>query len=181
MKERGEGRGKQALTFNETDPKTDHSWYDRPHDQLVQAFRSYIASERAKLDTEFMLETWTPEAIIEARLERETAYTTFQDKKRRGDFFRPIEQSWRLLTFDRRHESDQHRMAWEASIEYEGRKRRREPHPEIIELTDPLQVRILDALAEAVGMPRRRGQTELEIPEHIRGYAQRLREYHARR
>jgi hypothetical protein len=36
-----------------------------------------------------------------------------------------------------------------------------------IKLSDP-QVRIIDALTEAVGIPHKRGQAEIEIPEELR-------------
>jgi hypothetical protein len=41
-------------------------------------------------------------------------------------------------------------------------------------LTHPMQVRVLDALAEAGGVPHQRGQTEIEIPEKLRNYNQYL-------
>jgi hypothetical protein len=38
----------------------------------------------------------------------------------------------------------------------------------IIKLSDP-QVRLLDALTEAVGIPHQRGQTVIEIPKNLKG------------
>jgi hypothetical protein len=43
-------------------------------------------------------------------------------------------------------------------------------HEPTIKLTDPGQVRTLDALTEAVGIPHQRGQTEIQIPEKLRNY-----------
>jgi hypothetical protein len=37
-----------------------------------------------------------------------------------------------------------------------------------IKLSHPSQVRIIDALTEAVGIPHKRGQAEIEIPEELR-------------
>ena len=43
-----------------------------------------------------------------------------------------------------------------------------------IKLTHPMQVRVLDALTEAAGVPHQRGQTDVEIPEKLRNYNQYL-------
>jgi hypothetical protein len=40
---------------------------------------------------------------------------------------------------------------------------------ETVKLTHPLQVRLLDALTEAVGIPHQRGQTVIEIPKNLKG------------
>jgi hypothetical protein len=39
-----------------------------------------------------------------------------------------------------------------------------------IKLTNPKQVLLLDAMAEAAGLPHQRGQTEITIPEKLRNY-----------
>jgi len=39
-----------------------------------------------------------------------------------------------------------------------------------IKLTNPKQVLLLDAMAEAAGIPHQRGQTEITIPEKLRNY-----------
>jgi len=45
-----------------------------------------------------------------------------------------------------------------------------------------MQVRVLDALTEAAGVPHQRGKSEVEIPEKLRNYNQYLMspEYQAR-
>ena len=43
-----------------------------------------------------------------------------------------------------------------------------------IRLTNPKQVQLLDAMAEAAGVPHQRGQTEITIPEKLRNYNQYL-------
>ena len=43
-----------------------------------------------------------------------------------------------------------------------------------IKLTNPKQVLLLDAMAEAAGVPHQRGQTEITIPEKLRKYNQYL-------
>jgi hypothetical protein len=40
-----------------------------------------------------------------------------------------------------------------------------------IKLSEP-QVKMVDALTEATGIPRQRGQAEIEIPEKLRNYSQ---------
>ena len=46
----------------------------------------------------------------------------------------------------------------------------------------PMEVRVLDAFAEAAGVPHQRGQMEIEIPEKLRNYNRYLisPEYQAR-
>jgi hypothetical protein len=46
----------------------------------------------------------------------------------------------------------------------------------LIRLTEPVQVRILDALAEAAGVPHQRGQSEFIIPDEILTYNKRTAE-----
>ena len=43
-----------------------------------------------------------------------------------------------------------------------------------IRLTNPKQVQLLDAMAEAAGVPHQRGQTEIAIPDKLRNYNQYL-------
>ena len=50
----------------------------------------------------------------------------------------------------------------------------REP---VIKLTNPKQVQLLDAMAEAAGIRHERGQTEITIPEKLRNYNQYLMSY----
>jgi hypothetical protein len=65
-------------------------------------------------------------------------------------------------------------------VRYLNAKHNKEPRPELIKL-DPQQVKILDALADAAGIPHQRGQTEITIPEHSRhGAEDSLREYEER-
>ena len=47
----------------------------------------------------------------------------------------------------------------------------REP---VIKLTNPKQVQLLDAMAEAAGIRHERGQTEITIPEKLKNYNQYL-------
>ena len=41
-------------------------------------------------------------------------------------------------------------------------------HEPSIKLTDPVQVRMMDAMTEAAGIPYEKGQTEIEIPKKLR-------------
>ena len=43
-------------------------------------------------------------------------------------------------------------------------------HEPTIKLSDLKQVRLIDALTEAAGIPHQRGQAEVEIPEKLRNY-----------
>ena len=104
--------------------------------------------------------------IVEARLGSECSATDDPKEQRRGDFFHPIWNAWQLLTYDRKNRQDKHKTAWSLSGYYEAPEapRPKGARPELIILTHPLQVKILDALTEAVGVPHQRGQSEFEIP-----------------
>jgi hypothetical protein len=45
--------------------------------------------------------------------------------------------------------------------------RTREP---VIKLSHPIQIRIIGALTQAVGIPHQKGQAEIEIPEKLKHY-----------
>jgi len=108
--------------------------------------------------------------------------------KQRAAFFWQIEKAWDVIAYEHyRWEGigepdhvERHHAGLMLSDTYERAKARHEIRPEFIKL-DPQQVKILDALAEAADVPHQRGQAEIEIPEHLREYEQRLRAEHERR
>jgi hypothetical protein len=174
MHERGEGRDHRALTAGEAQQQAGQGWYERPHEELVAAFRAYLDQEEAACREQGV--TWSPlrDRIIEDRLAGESSYSDDPNARRRIEFFEPLYRAWQVLTYERKDRWDKHETAWHLCGWHEASRRRAEPRPDIIKLAEPLQVRILDALAEAVGIPHRRGQTDIEIPEHIRTYDRQL-------
>ena len=97
--------------------------------------------------------------------------------KQRAAFYRPIKDAWDVIAYEHykfeRTGEPCHIERDHAGQFLSGRFQRAvalgEPRPELIRL-DPLQARILDALAEAADIPHQRGQAAIEIPERFRYY-----------
>ena len=149
--QQGEGGPHRELT---TEGQHSQSWYDRPHDKLVGAFREYITTQRQKYGRSADL--FPPENIIHDTLWREQA-----GGPQRQEFFQPLTYAWDAIAFGRYEpgSSPEHRAA-DLLHFYE------EP---TVQLPDPLQVRILDALTEAAGIPHERGQAIIPVPEQLLG------------
>jgi hypothetical protein len=43
-------------------------------------------------------------------------------------------------------------------------------HEPVIKLSDPVQIKTIGALTEAVGLPHERGQSVIKIPEKLKSY-----------
>jgi len=164
--------------------REDHSWANRPHEDLVRAFRGLLWQERRR-HGEFA-PNFPPAAIIRQELETKTAHShtlPYAEDVQKREFFSTLRAAWDAIAYEHypteHHrrlrpgelDADQMKARWDLSIRHWNAKNRGEPHPELIRLA-PMQVRILDALAEAVGIPHQRGQTEIAIPEPFRNYAE---------
>jgi hypothetical protein len=125
----------------------------------------------------------TPAIMIRGEISKQTGINIAHPErfdKQRSAFFRPIRDAWDVIAFEHyrwegtgEQSYETHLAGCDLSSRYERAVARGEPRPETITL-DPLQVKILDALAEAADVPHQRGQTEIEIPAHLREYKQRL-------
>jgi hypothetical protein len=150
--------------------------YERPHEELVKGFRDYIAYQQGRY-LRVLGERVSPERTISNELYLYEAlpvlihaYGEDKEEKKKNDkqemaFWTPISVAWDVLTYDRYEPGSSPEQDTGMSVSYRY-NRSREP---VIKLSDP-QVRMLDALAEAVGMPHQKGQTEIEIPEKLRDY-----------
>jgi hypothetical protein len=154
------------------------------HEELVQGFRHLIDTsiqEDLRLKGErHSLRTY-PALIIRNALGvqeqsiRQPGYLTNQLAQERGLFYFKIRHAWDVIAFDHYRMRDgvedafeKQRAADSLSAAYQIGAMG-ETRPEIIKL-DPLQVQILDALAEAADIPHQRGQSEIEIPEKLRDF-----------
>jgi hypothetical protein len=140
-----------------------------PHEQLVQSFRGLIRDHQALYQQihSFGENPHEPDAISS-----ETAVRGVLDwyagsvNKETGEHMFTVRSAWDALSYDRYEPgSREEGLAGSVLQTYYGATR--EP---TIKLTHPMQVRVLDALAEAAGVPHQRGQTEIEIPEKLRNY-----------
>ena len=85
-----------------------------------------------------------------------------------GDTFFTLRSAWDALAYDQ-YETGSKEEGLAGSVLQAYYSATREP---AIKLTDPKQVLLLGAMAEAAGIPHQRGQTEITIPEKLRNYNQ---------
>jgi hypothetical protein len=128
------------------------------HEQLVKEFRNYI-QERDQLFRVHGVHS-SPEVIIRAKL-----YEEIMKFGPHTSFWFPVRNAWDALAYDRYEPGSFDERQAGGTLEYYYRSTN-EP---AIKLFDP-QIRIIDALTEAVSIPRERGQAEIEIPEKLRNY-----------
>jgi hypothetical protein len=165
------GSPRRPLTSEHTARGEEQSWANRPHEELVRAFRGLIWKERQALGKD----AWrVPPANIvgDALLTQSNHYHHLDEQ--RSAYYRQIYNAWAVIAYDYYHggregkpSNPQYDVGHLLSGYYQRAKRHQEPRPEIIKL-DPLQVKVLDALAEAADIPHERRQTEIEIPEPFR-------------
>lgn len=135
------------------------------HEQLVKSFQSLIR-EQQQLYSSIRLPqeraVLPPEVIIRKQLDW---YADTPDKEK-GESFFTLRSAWDALAYDRYEIGSKEEglagsvlQAYYAAI-----------HEPTIKLSDSRQVRLLDALTEAAGVPHQRGKGEVEIPEKLRSY-----------
>ena len=84
------------------------------------------------------------------------------------DTFSNLRSAWDALAYDK-YEPGTKEEGLAGSLLQAYYSATKEPS---IKLTNPKQVQLLDAMAEAAGVPHQRGQTEITIPEKLRRYNQ---------
>jgi hypothetical protein len=146
---------------------------------LVRAFRGLIWQERQRyvnIGGERLADRFPPASIVRSALSEKTGRFAVPTEEKHI-FFHEIKQAWDAIAWQHYQwdpanlSADQINARWYLSHRHFAAKRGQDPHPELIRL-DPLQVRILDALAEAADVPHQRGQAEIEIPDHLRHEAE---------
>ena len=147
-------------------------WHDRPHAELVSAFRGLIHKEHQALGDRARF--FPPTKIIRNAFSEQVQYILSDDKKekQRGAYFAQILDAWDVIAYEHYDEelSEKHHAGLNLDTKYHRAKARNTPHPEIITLEDSLQVRIIDAAVEAAGIPHQRGQTAFAIPQKLWDY-----------
>ena len=151
-------------------------WSEAPHEDLVRAFRGLLWQKR-QFYGEFA-DNFPPAKIIREEINNMHPYPLFYDPSHtpRVNFFAQLRNAWDVVAYEHyrwkktgEEAYDQRDARRELCLTYIRAKKLQEPRPEMIKL-DPLQVKILDALAEAAYIPHQGGQAEIEIPERFRPY-----------
>ena len=135
------------------------SWYDRPHEEMVKGFQVFFEGQHKDarrqvpiehlISQELSIKWHLPEIVTES------------------DFFGTIKLAWDALAYDR-YRPGSHIEEW-AGKDLE--EHFRSTNEQTIKLSDP-QIRVINALTEAVGIPHQRGQAEIEIPENLKHYSE---------
>ena len=138
------------------------------HEQLVTSIKGLIREHQNVYDTlrsPQEREVLPPETVIRNVLEWYASSSTEQD-----DTFFTLQSAWDALAYDK-YETGSREEGLAGSLLQSYYGETKEP---TIKLTNPKQVLLLDAMAEAAGLPHQRGQTEITIPEKLKNYNQYL-------
>jgi hypothetical protein len=127
----------------------------RPHEELVKAFQNHVQEMEQGSRGDFV-----PAEFIKAMIVSQGDL-----RNREEDFYMQLSSAWDVVAYDFYEPGSffEHHAGKTLSDYYKY------SNVEAIKLSDP-QVRILDALTEAVGIPHEQGQPEIEIPEKLRNY-----------
>jgi hypothetical protein len=152
-----------------------------PHEQLVQSFRGLIRDHQAIYQQmhEIGGNPHEPDAISsETAVRGVLDWYAGSGNKELSEHMFTVRSAWDALSYDR-YESGSREEGLAGAVLQAYASATGEPK---IKLTHPTEVRVLDALTEAAGVPHQRGQTEIEIPEKLRNYNRYLMspEYQAR-
>jgi hypothetical protein len=144
-------------------PDQEHSL---THEQLVSSIKGLIREHQqiyASLRSPQEREVLPPETVIRSVLDWYSGSSMEQ-----GDTFFTLRSACDALAYDQ-YETGSKEEGLAGSVLQAYYSATREP---VIKLTDPKQVLLLGAMAEAAGIPHQWGQTEIAIPEKLRNYNQ---------
>lgn len=134
------------------------------HEQLVSSIKGLIHEHQqvyASIRSPQERAVLPPETVIRSVLDWYSGSSMERD-----DMFFTLRSAWDALAYDK-YETGSKEEGLAGSILQAYYSATREPG---IKLTNPKQVQLLDAIAEAAGVPHQRGQTEITIPEKLRNY-----------
>ena len=131
------------------------------HDERVRMLTGFICSWQEKWYEDHQVH-FTPLQIIRNNLG--WSKDLGDDQTRQS--VTPIAMAWNALAYEyfEPGTSGEQATGMELEMYYQGR---RDP---VIRLSET-QAQVINVLAEAVDIPHRRGQTEIEIPEKLRNYS----------
>jgi hypothetical protein len=135
------------------------------HERLVKSFQTLIRDQQqlyTAIRSPEEREVLPPEAIVRQQLD----WNSHTPDKEKGESLFTLRTAWDALAYDR-YEIGSKEEGLAGSVLQATYAATHEP---TIKLSDPRQVRLLDALTEAAGIPHQRGKTDIEIPEKLRNY-----------
>src|SRR5438270_9921116 len=160
-----------------------NNWYEQdiPHEHLVATIRSLLAEDREQTmaenlkkgeDRKFLLHPFwrlhfhlsRAEMNSPTIMEGDIAYLS-----PKGAFFRTLQTAWDAVSYDHYPESSREKQQVELGLRSHlatGWIGDKPPFPIILE--DDRHIVLLDAMAEAVGIPHLRGQRVVPLPPSIK-------------
>jgi hypothetical protein len=160
-------RPRGALTTKNTAHPKERSWYERPHEELVGEIKSALAAKRTKYEKQggpFDPVRWLGNRLVEEALGSGVPAN------------RPVlalVHAWDAISYPYIQSED---------VRFDIRSRVKRTAgmygPTII--LEPPAVKLLDAMAEAVDVPRTRGEATVDSLEHVRIDEPQAAAYHRR-
>jgi hypothetical protein len=162
MTEIGEGESHQE----NTQQYPDLTEQGMPHEKLVDNFRLLIQEHQhthgkmyASKEKEGEAELLTPERAVRGVLDWYSGSANTQ----LADHMFTVRSAWDALSYDR-YEPGSREEGLAGSVLQAYYSATREPK---IKLTNPMEVRVLDALTEAAGVPHQRGQAAFNFSDQV--------------
>ncbi len=148
--------GKQVVSQDESG-----GWYEQdiPHEQLVDTIKGLLDKKRKSYEKCGL--DFDPISYIHEELDTQVRFRS-RGKDKEG-FFLELLFAWDALTFDH-YEPGSHTgslIGW-GMLPYIGGERKKS-----VELEHPMQIKLLDALTEAVGVEHEQGRKTIPIPDHL--------------
>jgi hypothetical protein len=151
--------------------------YQEEHERLVSGLRAYIAEQKRHIGRH-----QTPEEIICAKLASEKLVPplkTLGEDARRGkfEFFDKLQTAWEIITYDRYEirSPEEMKITDHLSGVADHYHPKQYAYPRVYNedkawavTLNPYQSRIIDAMADATGVPYRGGHTEFTVPRKLR-------------
>ena len=156
--------------------RENRGWYKEglTHEQLVVGLRAYISHvQNVDLELQGHLPAERRQAIPAAAvIRRKLDWEAGTPDQEKGEVYSGLRDAWDALAYDRYRPGsrDENLAGFSLFRSYNNKRSEGVPDPDVIRLSDPLQVRMMDALAEAAYVPHERGQTAYIIPERLRDY-----------
>lgn len=91
---------------------------------------------------------------------------SFEPGKR--EFFHPLLLAWDAIAYDHFEPGSNTERTVAHDLWVESTRETKKVRQNIV-LSDPLQIKIIDALTEVAGIPHKKEKAEIEIPEKLRG------------
>lgn len=154
MADRHETAGLNSLQFQDNTTRKEYSWYDRPHEELVADIREAASQARAGWEKEHEKgQPFDPAVWAGERLTQTALRATGNAHKYRLD----LSLAWDAIS-QPHILSPEYRQAV-SHVLLSGTAQRRS---NLVTL-DPIGAKLIDAMAEGIGIPHSRGQATVDL------------------